>query len=231
MYLSQIRLQPQALQDATIRNFIARGAYGHHQLLCRLFDSGRQDHFLFRHLDERDGLNFYTLSQQQPAPSEAWDIQSKPFAPQLAAGQRLRFSVRINPTVNRSCGPPSADGKRGHKRRDMIFEAIREQRERGEKPEARQILAQRSGHAWLAERLNGSQGFSMDQTESDLSSLRCEGYRQQRCFKGGRPISISTLDCSGVGTVTDPDTFLRLLGQGLGPAKSFGCGLILIRPA
>jgi CRISPR system Cascade subunit CasE len=30
--------------------------------------------------------------------------------------------------------------------------------------------------------------------------------------------------------VTDPAAFAALLVQGLGPAKGFGCGLMLVRP-
>ncbi|MEA2080768.1 MAG: type I-E CRISPR-associated protein Cas6/Cse3/CasE [Pseudomonadota bacterium] len=48
---------------------------------------------------------------------------------------------------------------------------------------------------------------------------------------GGKEINFSTLDYSGLLTVTDPELFKAALFQGIGPAKAFGCGLLLVRPA
>jgi len=49
--------------------------------------------------------------------------------------------------------------------------------------------------------------------------------------RGGREIRFSTLDFTGLLTVTDPDVFLDKLEQGIGPAKAFGCGLMLLKRA
>jgi CRISPR system Cascade subunit CasE len=58
--------------------------------------------------------------------------------------------------------------------------------------------------------------------------LRVDGYRiwWQRSNRG---ISLSTLDFEGSLTVTDPADFLNALLSGIGPAKAFGCGLLLVR--
>ncbi|MCI0421919.1 MAG: type I-E CRISPR-associated protein Cas6/Cse3/CasE [Acidobacteria bacterium] len=45
----------------------------------------------------------------------------------------------------------------------------------------------------------------------------------------GKKIELSTLDFEGVLLVTEPDRFLRALLSGIGPAKAFGCGLMLVR--
>jgi CRISPR system Cascade subunit CasE len=59
-----------------------------------------------------------------------------------------------------------------------------------------------------------------------------EAYRQWRFRgKGGNRISFSSIDCSGCLTVTDTARFESALMKGVGPAKAFGCGLLLIRPA
>jgi len=59
-----------------------------------------------------------------------------------------------------------------------------------------------------------------------------EAYRQWRIGgKGGNRISFSSIDCSGRLVVTDTDQFESALMSGIGPAKAFGCGLLLIRPA
>ena len=47
--------------------------------------------------------------------------------------------------------------------------------------------------------------------------------------RGCVPICFSTLDFSGLLTVADPEKFLSTLYGGIGPAKGFGCGLLLIK--
>ena len=47
--------------------------------------------------------------------------------------------------------------------------------------------------------------------------------------KGGRPGKIVPVDYEGLLTVTDPAMLLDLLNRGVGPAKAFGCGLMLVR--
>ena len=42
-------------------------------------------------------------------------------------------------------------------------------------------------------------------------------------------MSYSTLDFEGILTVRDPDSFLAAIARGFGAAKSYGCGLMLIR--
>ncbi|MCI5220551.1 MAG: type I-E CRISPR-associated protein Cas6/Cse3/CasE, partial [Candidatus Electrothrix sp. LOE2] len=42
-------------------------------------------------------------------------------------------------------------------------------------------------------------------------------------------IQFSLLDLSDRLTVTDPNVFTRALFRGIGPAKGFGCGLLLVR--
>jgi CRISPR system Cascade subunit CasE len=44
-------------------------------------------------------------------------------------------------------------------------------------------------------------------------------------------VRLSTLDFDGLLTVADPGRFGELLFSGLGPAKGFGCGLMLIKGA
>ena len=48
---------------------------------------------------------------------------------------------------------------------------------------------------------------------------------QGRC----RGIALSTLDFEGELIVTKPEILLPALLNGIGPAKSFGCGLLLVR--
>ena len=42
---------------------------------------------------------------------------------------------------------------------------------------------------------------------------------------------LRTLDFGGILTVVDPERFIEALYQGVGSAKAFGCGLMLVRRA
>jgi len=57
------------------------------------------------------------------------------------------------------------------------------------------------------------------------------GYRQHALDKASRrsPIQFSSVDYEGLLEVTDVDAFTARLLEGLGRAKAFGCGLMLIR--
>ena len=62
-------------------------------------------------------------------------------------------------------------------------------------------------------------------------NLSFVGYRRHRHYKarGKRLIEYSTLDFAGILEVTDPERFQNTLFNGIGPAKGFGCGLLLVR--
>jgi CRISPR system Cascade subunit CasE len=62
----------------------------------------------------------------------------------------------------------------------------------------------------------------------DEDRLRVDGYSTWRQH-GGTGIALTTLDFEGVLEVVDPGSFLSSLLGGIGPAKAFGCGLMLIR--
>jgi CRISPR system Cascade subunit CasE len=95
---------------------------------------------------------------------------------------------------------------------------------RGEWPSEAEIV-QNVGFEWLA-RKGEQYGFSVDEHE-----VRADGYRQERFYKakGKHHVNISTVDFTGLLTVTDPERFQNALYRGIGPAKSFGCGLMLVR--
>ena len=54
------------------------------------------------------------------------------------------------------------------------------------------------------------------------------GYLNHRLPEKGKSAGFSSLDLSGEVVVTDVDGFTRLLMEGTGPAKAFGCGLMLV---
>jgi len=62
----------------------------------------------------------------------------------------------------------------------------------------------------------------------DLEALRADGYEQHR-GKADK-LRISTIDFSGRFKVVDPQALRDAYFGGVGHAKAFGCGLLLVRP-
>lgn len=228
MHFSLITPTPGHERDAA--HEWAGGAYAEHQWLWRFLPAppGTPRSFLFRRRDV-DGLpRFYVVSDRAPvAPSPHWQVQSKPYAPDLAAGDCVAFELRANPVVTTR----NADGKSA--RHDVVMqEKTRLLKERHlahwadwatpDRP-ALPDLVNRTCAAWLQTRC-ARLGVAVD-----LASLRVEGYAQHR-GKGGE-LRISTVDFSGHLLVGDADALRQALFVGVGHAKAFGCGMLLVRPA
>jgi CRISPR system Cascade subunit CasE len=206
------------------------GAYEAHQWLWRFLPAraGTPRRFLFRRRDA-DGLpRFYVVSDREPAaPTAYWQVSSKPYAPELAAGDRLAFDLRANPvvTTRNAAGKPV--------RHDVVMqEKTRLLKERGlshwadwTTPDRPTLpdLVHRCCAAWLQQRCERL-GIALDEPDS----LRAEGYEQHR-GKGGA-IRLSTVDFSGRLRVLDPAALRPALFGGIGHGKAFGCGLLLLRP-
>ena len=84
-------------------------------------------------------------------------------------------------------------------------------------------LIHASCRAWLLKRCQAI-GATLD-----VESLRVEGYERHRGKTG--ELRFSTIDYSGHLRVLDPATLQAALYSGVGHAKAFGCGLLLVRPA
>ena len=206
-----------------------RGAYETHQWIWRFLPAppGTVRSFLFRRRD-LDGLpRFYVVSDREPvAPTAHWQVHSKAYAPELAVGDRLAFDLRANPVVTTR----NVAGKAA--RHDVVMqEKTRLLKERGlarwadwNTPDksAMPELVQASCSAWLLKRCQAI-GATFD-----VESLRVEGYEQHRGKTG--ELRFSTVDISGHLRVLDPAALQRALFGGIGHAKAFGCGLLLVRP-
>lgn len=214
----------------------SRGAPGHaggnayedHRQLWRFFPAPRGEarEFVFRRRDDGGLPRFYIVSQRPPqAPSPAWEVRSRLYAPRLSPGARLRFDLRANPVIT----TPSADGARRQRHDVVMHEKKRLLVEQGlarwadwpGRP-ALPELVQRACAAWLVERAERL-GCAFEEL-----SLAAEGYTQHR-GKSAR-LRFSSIDLSGDLTVTDPAAFTAALLHGVGHAKAFGCGLLLVRP-
>jgi CRISPR system Cascade subunit CasE len=197
-------------------------SYGQHQAVWELFDlpldtTGRGGVFLFRQEWQSNLPALYILSRHTPQDrTDLWKIQSKPYAPQLEAGDRLHFKLRVNPVVTRN-----------GKRHDVVMDAKQRLGWKELPPVQRpplSALAYEAGTAWLAGRAE-KHGFTIAPT-----SLMVDGYRTYAVHGRGRTrIRFSTVDFSGVLTIVNAEGFLHTLYRGIGPAKGFGCGLLLVK--
>lgn len=208
-----------------------------HRLIWSLFADAadqRPRDFLWR-LDTNGSI--YILSKRvPPAIHPLLEIdEPKVFAPALNAGDRLRFSLRANPTVSRPLDgfrtqrrDPSLKPSRKTAHHDIVMHAIHQLPEHG-RADARRISIQTAGRTWLAGQ-GARCGFALPEAPD---ALRVEGYqvlRPPRPRRAGQ-MHIGVLDFDGVLTVTDAPRFLAALATGFGRAKAYGCGLMLIARA
>lgn len=212
--------------------------YGQHQALWKLFDLPRQEvkekaDFLFRfEIDKQNKLPvFYILScRQAPRDREGlWEIVSKEYKPNIREGDMFNFKLRVNPVVTRKPSEPDPNPKK-RKRHDIVMEAKTRLKNDGVPrenwPHINEII-HKAGIEWLRKRGNEN-GFVFTD-EDDNNQVRVEGYQTYQFYKNRAKVRFSSLDFTGKLAVTKPDLFKKILLDGLGPAKSFGCGLMLIK--
>lgn len=216
MYFTRVTLRPDAADPQRIARVAQADAYGTHQYLWQLFPGEQERQFLFRRDDTAQWPRAYIVSRRAPTDSsQLWHIEHKPYEPMLREGQRFAFQLRANPVISRK------DGTGKSRRHDVVMDAKRHAGGDSQMPE----LIQTAGFAWLAQRSENN-GFGVERGE-----VRVDGYRQHRIRNRNRQIDFSSLDFTGLLTIIEPYRFLETLYGGLGPAKAFGCGLLLVRPA
>lgn len=252
-----IRISPTREMFA-YRDWTALGGldpYGQHQLVWKLFNlpphqPDQRTPFLFR-AEITDGLpHFYVLSKALPKDASGkWRIEPREYRPALAIGDRLAFKLRANPVVERAggavlngegkplvrpSGAHAGENKLKVTRHDIVMDAKQRMGWKDIAPERRPSLAQvayEAGSLWLHAR-EDRLGCRFDS-----ECLRVEGHTTH-CIKGRRDergrcrgITLSTMDFEGFLTITDADSFAQALLTGIGPAKGFGCGLMMVRRA
>lgn len=219
MYFSRISLDGSQVLTSELLAAV-RTEYGLHQAIWSLFSDhpDRRRDFLY-HIENHSGPPVVlALSARRPSLSgTTWHIDTKEYSPSLQSGSRLGFLLRANPVRTR-------EGRR----HDVVMEEKQRLRKDAVAPDAwppKAELVQTAAAAWLERRAEGH-GFR-------LIAVRADGYRQLEMGRPGtKPIRLSTVDYSGALEVADPELFLRrTLYEGVGPAKGFGCGLMLLRRA
>lgn len=223
MYMTKARLLPEAALDKSFNNM--GSSYNTHRLVWSLFSKGPNDERSFLYRQESDGTvpKFYIVSENEPDDeSGLWNINVKSYDPVLRPGQELSFSLRGNPIVSKR----DKNGKQ-HRHDVVMDEKFRMKKENSGKDYDVNIseIVQQKGVEWLQKKAEAS-GFSIEKEQ-----VRADGYCNHKFYKpnGKHNISFNTIDFTGVLTVTDPEMFKKVLFEGIGPAKGFGCGLLMVR--
>lgn len=217
MIMSRMTLRPQAASRL--------GVYEAHQALWLAFADGpeRTRDFLYREMDgfgpaARGGRQFLVVSSRAPRLDQGlWDAQQKPYAPRLRRGERILFTLRVNPVRK------IRDEQRRQIRLDMVEHRLQSMPEQDRPP--RLAVAQEEGLTWLRHRQEAL-GLAVDFEACVVEAYRKWRFRKPRMEKD---VVIATMDLRGFATVSDPEALVRALFHGVGPAKAFGCGLLLAR--
>ena len=233
MYFSLITPKSGQEREAAIQ--WSKGPYEQHQWLWQYMaaTAGTPRDFLFRRRDSANNSpGFYLVSARKPEPiSEAWDVKWLNYDPNLQTGQQFAFELRANPVVSHK-----VDGK-VHRDDVVMREKKKLLAEKNlahwsdwtsndpEKPLLYDLVQSTCVH-WLNKRAEYC-GFKMVTTNDGAKKIRVDGYAQHRVEK--KDIRFSTVDFTGELVVTDVALFKQTLFAGIGHAKAFGCGLMLVK--
>ncbi len=182
--------------------------------------------FLWR--EAEPGRKFYLLGPRPVDDSPFFRIETRPYAPHFAAGDRLTFDLRVNATVARK---GNADGQGRSKRSDIAMDrmladeaaALAAGQDIQARAQRRMQAAESAIGRWLAN-IGARDGFA-------LRAARLDAYRVERLPRRGRNAEIGVFDVRGALEIVDGAMFLRRVLAGFGRAKAFGCGLMLLRRA
>ena len=142
-------------------------------------------------------------------------LDGKPMPTTWKAGTRLGFELLTRPTVRRArgSGNPGAE-----------IDAFQREAQRyapGAMPRSREEVYT----DWLSEQFRRHGG-------AELDAARLASFQRSRSLRAlrRRPFEGPTALMRGTLTVTDADDFTRLLGRGVGRHRSYGYGMLLLRP-
>ncbi|RJR20373.1 MAG: type I-E CRISPR-associated protein Cas6/Cse3/CasE [Nitrospiraceae bacterium] len=186
---------------------VCRNPYEIHRTLWQLFpkDAQAKRDFLF-HVEksERTGALIWMQSERKPEASHngANILGCREYQLTLQKDQRLRFLLVANPvkTINDENGRTTDKGDLKKCRVPLIRDD--EQRD------------------WLSRKLEPG---------ADPEELFIDPRHPLYFRKSGMAGKIKPVVFQGILKVVEPEAFVQIIHRGIGPAKAFGCGLMLVR--
>jgi CRISPR system Cascade subunit CasE len=205
-WLAKMLIEPEL---AAIRHIEATDGYSWHQIAWQAFPGldGQPRPFLSRLDSGPEGFTLLLLSRdhqpQRPdwCPEKCWAV--KTISPSFLRYRHYRFDLRANPT--RKVAKLDATGEHTKNGRRQPLTRIGEQTE------------------WLKRKAEAS-GFNLIETP-DI------GFCQDQVFRKRNGHGIHTgVHFRGLLEVTGPVRFENAFYQGIGSAKGFGFGMLLLQP-
>jgi CRISPR system Cascade subunit CasE len=204
MYLSKVKLSWEQ----------AKNPYEQHRALWRLFpgcdDQSREFLFRIEQLIKGQGAAVIMQSLQMPEASEIVELMAmRELTLNLQAGQRVRFRLRANPIKNLKDETKGTVARKGN----LYTRTVRVP-----------LIHEEQQQAWLERKLAGVAIIESLAIQPELV-LNFRKPKEQRSGK------VQPVLFEGIASIQDPQALLTLLAKGIGPAKSFGCGLLSLASA
>ncbi|WP_158268676.1 type I-E CRISPR-associated protein Cas6/Cse3/CasE [Corynebacterium yudongzhengii] len=178
-------------------------------LFGELGQSPRQSNSILFRLDRVPGQTPFFLVQSDIQPTNIADVdgvETRELGQVPGAGQTVVFRIAVNAI-----------------RRKTIEEAGRKKTRTSSVPYDHDEGARARGETaltpWLENKLAGAL------TQMQVTNHVRDVLRES---KKGMALQVDTID--GVGVVDDPETLAHLIHAGVGREKSYGCGLLSVRP-
>jgi len=228
LFLSRVEIDTdaptRALSDLIDPDDSGAALEAHHRLIWTLFGDRRERERDFLWRAEGRG-HFYILSRRPPQANSLFrqPLGIKTFEPDLRPGDRLRFVLRANATMDRARGQRSSSEPAGDRRVDVVMHRLRAVQSGPDRAAARSACAEEAARDWL-DKQGERRGFRV--VENAVEDYSTVPVRRER--RGGR---LGVLDLTGIVEVADPQVFVDALATGFGRAKAFGYGLMLVRRA
>jgi len=181
-----------------------RDAYAWHQVFWHAFPGkdGERRRFLFRVDDKHEVFRVLLLSPEPPVVPDWGDWEVKEVAHGFLAHHHYLFQVRANPTIKRVVQDAAGERKKNG-RRTGIYD-----------PEGLQT--------WLSRKA--------DQAGVEILDCNAGPPMSSYFVKDGRRGKHIAVDFQGAMRVKDRAAFENTFRTGIGPAKAFGFGLLMLQP-
>lgn len=183
-------------------------AYEWHRALWSLFpdvERGITAPFLYHMESMNLAKGAHVLMQTSIMPIDhsgcADVLATKPFPAHFYVGQRLRYLIHANPTK-------------------CISDAQNKPKKRNRGKCRVPLISEVEQHDWLKRKLDSA---------AIIHEVSVRNHAPVYFIKGSRAGKIVTATFTGVIEVRDPEQMGIKWKNGIGPAKTFGCGLILIK--
>lgn len=218
MYISRLRAASSARRDVDFMRRLNHPWHEHRQMWSFFEgDPDQERDFLYRRMSERGVPEYMLVSPQRPQPNDTqWEVETKPYNPDLRRGDRLFFSLYFNSAV-----------RSGGSRHDVVMHRKHQLKDEGipreEWPPQNQLV-QEEGTDWLKRREEHG-GYNLDEDSVLVLSHDRESFKKGN---SDRTVVLATMEAQGELTVDDPDSFRSILFEGIGPGKAYGCGLMLV---